>query len=129
MGISWKIYQNELSVGVGFEGEEDGWLANFGDNPIEYFKQYNVKLHPEYIAALPKMAKRLNEELKKREQKLKTLNVNSKEAKQLNEEIKWIKKYIDINAEDQKNCTPDKFEKLSRIRKKYSSKSICYQPQ
>ena len=70
-GISWKIYQNELSVGVGFEGEEDGWLANFGDNPIEYFKQYNVKLHPEYIAALPKMAKRLNEELAKAGTKIK----------------------------------------------------------
>ena len=54
-GVSWKIYQNELSVGVGFEGEEDSWLGNFGDNPIEYFNQYHVKLHPEYIAALPKM--------------------------------------------------------------------------
>ncbi len=123
-GVSWKIYQNELSVGVGFEGEEDGWLANFGDNPIEYFKQYNVKLHPEYIAALPKMAKRLNEELEKREQKLKTLDVNSKKAKQLNEEIKWIKKYIDINAEDQKNCTPDKFDKLSAFEKNIHQKAF-----
>ena len=33
--ISWKIYQNEISVGVGFSGEEDDWLANFTDNPIE----------------------------------------------------------------------------------------------
>jgi len=123
-GISWKIYQNELSVGVGFEGEEDGWLANFGDNPVEYFKQYNVKLHPEYIAALPKMAKRLNEELQKREKKLKALKVNSKEAKQLHEEIKWIKKYIDINAEDQKNCTPDKFEKLSPFEKNIHQKAF-----
>ena len=123
-GISWKIYQNELSVGVGFEGEEDGWLANFGDNPVEYFKQYNVKLHPEYIAALPKMAKRLNEELQKREKKLKRLEVSSKEAKQLHEEIKWIKKYIDINAEDQKNCTPDKFEKLSPFEKNIHQKAF-----
>ena len=115
--VSWKIYQNELSVGVGFEGEEDGWLANFGDNPIEYFKQYNVKLHPEYIAALPKMAQRLKEELEKGEQKLKTFNANSKGARQINEEIKRIKKYIDINTEDQKNCTSDKFEKLSQFEK------------
>src|SRR4051812_9435436 len=124
-GISWKIYQNELSVGVGFEGEEDPWLANFGDNPIEYFKQYNVKLHPEFIAALPKMAKQLNEELQKRKQKLKPLDADSKEAKQLNEEIKWIKKYIDINAEDQKNCTPDKFEKLSAFEKNIHQKAFA----
>jgi phospholipase C len=123
-GIAWKIYQNELSVGVGFEGEEDSWLANFGDNPIEYFKQYNVKLHPEYIKALPTMAKRLNEELEKREKKLKTLGAGSKEAKQVDEEIKWIKKYIDINTEDQKNCTPDKFEKLSQFEKNIHQKAF-----
>jgi len=123
-GISWKIYQNELSVGVGFEGEEDGWLANFGDNPIEYFKQYNVKLHPEYIAALPKMAQRLKEQLRKQEQKLKKLDAGSKEAKQVSEAIKWIKKNIDINTEDQKNCTPDKFEKLSPFEKAIHQKAF-----
>jgi phospholipase C len=25
--ISWRIYQNEVSVGVGLEGEEDAWLG------------------------------------------------------------------------------------------------------
>jgi len=123
-GISWKIYQNELSVGVGFEGEEDGWLANFGDNPIEYFKQYNVKLHPEYIKALPKAAAQLNKELEKRDQKLKKLDANSKEAKKLNEEIKWIKKYIAINSEDQKNCTSDKFERLSPLERNIHQKAF-----
>jgi len=122
--ISWKIYQNELSVGVAFEGEEDGWLANFGDNPIEYFTQYNVKLHPEYIAALPKMAEQLNEELKKKEQKLSSLEVNSKEAKQVNREIDGIKKRISINAKDQKNCTKEKFEQLSKLQKNLHKKAF-----
>jgi len=111
-------------VGVGFEGEEDGWLANFGDNPMEYFKQYNVKLHPEYIAALPKIAKQLNEELEKREKKLRTLKTDSKEAKHVNDEIKWIKKNLEINEEDQKECTPDKFEKLSAFEKKIHQKAF-----
>ncbi|WP_315823191.1 alkaline phosphatase family protein [Paraflavitalea speifideaquila] len=35
-GVSWKVYQNEISVGVGFEGEEDAWLANFTDNPWSF---------------------------------------------------------------------------------------------
>jgi phospholipase C len=47
--ISWKIYQNEISDGAPFEGEEDSWLGNFGDNPIEYFKQYNRRLSEKYI--------------------------------------------------------------------------------
>jgi len=123
-GISWKIYQNELAVGVGFEGEEDAWLSNFGDNPIEYFTQYNVKLHPEYIAALPKMAKQLSAEMQKREQKLSALDANSKEAQQMREEIEWFKKYLAINAEDQKNCTIEKYEQLSPHQKNLHQKGF-----
>jgi phospholipase C len=41
-GISWKIYQNELSLPTGLSGEEDAWLANFTDNPIEWFEQFNA---------------------------------------------------------------------------------------
>ena len=41
--ISWRIYQNEVSVDSGFEGEEEDWLANFTDNPIEWFKQFQVR--------------------------------------------------------------------------------------
>ena len=51
-GISWRIYQNEVSVPSGLEGEADAWLANFTDNPLEWFEQYNVgsrKIHREYV--------------------------------------------------------------------------------
>ena len=33
-GVSWKIYQNELSLESGLSSEEDDWLSNFSDNPI-----------------------------------------------------------------------------------------------
>ncbi len=52
-GVSWKIYQNELSLPTGFDNEEDAWLANFTDNPIEWFIQYNAEfseMHRDYIA-------------------------------------------------------------------------------
>ena len=42
-GISWKVYQNEIWLPSGLEGEHDAWLTNFGDNPLEYFTQYNVR--------------------------------------------------------------------------------------
>ncbi|HTR41063.1 MAG TPA: phospholipase C, phosphocholine-specific, partial [Pseudomonadales bacterium] len=42
LGISWKIYQNEIAVPSGLSDEENSWLGNFDDNPIEYFAQYNV---------------------------------------------------------------------------------------
>ncbi len=52
LGVSWRIYQNELSLESGLRGEHDAWLANFGDNPIEWFAQYGVRFaatHREYI--------------------------------------------------------------------------------
>jgi len=123
-GVSWKIYQNELSVGVGFEGEEDGWLANFGDNPIEYFKQFNVKLHREYIANLPKRAKQLSVELEKRQKQFPSLDPNSSEAKKMKADMDWIAKQMAMNAEDQQNCTMEKFEKLSAYEKSIHHKAF-----
>ena len=60
-GISWRVYQNELSVQSGLRGEKDAWLANFTDNPLEWFDQYHVgfrKTHREYLdrAAAPERA-------------------------------------------------------------------------
>lgn len=63
LGVSWKIYQNELSVGVGFEGEEDPWLANFGDNPIEFFRQFHVRFSPAHRAFLDARAASLAAEI------------------------------------------------------------------
>jgi len=51
-GVSWKVYQNELTMGYGLKGEESSWLSNFGTNVLEYFKQYNVRLHAGGIANL-----------------------------------------------------------------------------
>src|SRR5690606_12119465 len=62
-GISWKVYQNELSIPVGFEGEEENWLANFTNNNLEFHKQYHVRFHPAHRAFLAKTVKRLEEEL------------------------------------------------------------------
>ena len=34
-GISWKTYQNELSLPTGLTKEANAWLANYDDNPLE----------------------------------------------------------------------------------------------
>ena len=67
--VDWKIYQNELSVGVGFEGEEDDWLSNFTDNTLEFFKQYHVKRHPEYLSFLKKTKAELEIKLQEKPDK------------------------------------------------------------
>lgn len=102
-GISWKIYQNEISDGTAFKGEEDSWLGNFGDNPIEYFTQYNKKLAEKFIAnvkdeneknALREKAKTLNEKEKSIHAKAFTTNENDPNYKTLN-----TLKYTDGDSE------------------------------
>ncbi len=44
-GISWKIYQNELTLPSGLAGETDAWLSNYGDSVFEYFSQFKVEAH------------------------------------------------------------------------------------
>lgn len=51
-GISWKVYQNEISLQSGLRGEADAWLSNFTDNPLEWFTQYHVRFaegHREFL--------------------------------------------------------------------------------
>jgi phospholipase C len=42
-GIRWKSYQNELTHAKGLTGEQESWLANFGDNVLEYFAAFHIE--------------------------------------------------------------------------------------
>ena len=59
LGVSWKVYQNEITIDSGFTEAEDAWLANFGDNPLEYFNQYQVRLAPNRRAFIERRIKQL----------------------------------------------------------------------
>ncbi|GAB3570158.1 phospholipase C, phosphocholine-specific [Spirosoma luteolum] len=69
-GISWRIYQNEVSLPTGLSGDEDAWLSNFTDNPLEWFSQYHVRALPAYqryrtaqLATLPADISALEQQL------------------------------------------------------------------
>jgi phospholipase C len=62
-GISWKCYQNEIAIDTGFRGEEDPWLSNFQDNPLEFFAQFNIRLHPNHLEFLRTEQLRLQDEI------------------------------------------------------------------
>ncbi|HZX74876.1 MAG TPA: phospholipase C, phosphocholine-specific, partial [Cyclobacteriaceae bacterium] len=123
-GISWKIYQNELSVGVGFDGDQDAWLANFTDNPMEWFTQYHVKLHPAYIANLPKMIALLEAQIKSGEEKLKTLTEGTAEYTQLKTRLDRGLKELNIARHDITVCTKENFDRLSPFEKNIHQKAF-----
>jgi len=72
-GISWRIYQNELTVPNGLRGEADSWLANYGDNPIEWFEQYHVRLAPRHREHLANTARTMQADLDAAEKQLEKL--------------------------------------------------------
>jgi len=121
-GISWKVYQNEISVGVGLEGEADAWLGNFTDNPLEFFTQFNVKLSAGYIANLPKSAKLAEAELKKMEGELPSLAGDKAES--LKKRIDEYQKFLVKNAEEQKIFTIEKYNRLTDREKTIHNKAF-----
>src|ERR1051326_6775605 len=86
-GIPSKIYQNDISVDGGLTDEEDAWLDNFGDNPIEYFRQYNVKLSERYVNYLQKKSASLPLEIEATEKKLHSMNANHKHFEELQKQL------------------------------------------
>jgi len=73
-GVSWKCYQNEVSIDTGLRGEQDPWLSNFQDNPLEFFGQYHIFLHPPHIEEMKRQNKPVDgrslKDLSSREQAL-----------------------------------------------------------
>ncbi|RFM28178.1 phosphocholine-specific phospholipase C [Deminuibacter soli] len=62
-GISWKVYQNEISIDTGFQGEEDAWLSSFTDNPLEWFSQYHIGFAAQYRKHLAASEAALTDEI------------------------------------------------------------------
>jgi len=109
-GISWNIYQNELSVGVGFEGEEDDWLSNYDDNPLEYFSQYHVRFLPSHIMYMQQRADKLKQEIEK------TSEASDARAKK--------QRLLDRITRDLEIFTLENFSKLSERDKSIHSKAF-----
>jgi phospholipase C len=120
--IPWKIYQNELSVGVGFEGEEDAWLANFTDNPIEWFSQYHVQFLPAYIAFLPRKIQLLRERITSTENKLTSLPDG--EASKAKRELEYLRRVLQTSIEEQKKYTLANYQKLTAREQKLHERAF-----
>lgn len=67
--IPWKVYQNELSLPTGLEGEAEAWLSNFTDNPLEWFTRFRVRRSRKYEQYLVQRLAAFEKELPELEQK------------------------------------------------------------
>ena len=113
-GISWKIYQNELSIETGLSSEEEDWLANFTDNPIEWFSQYGVRFHPAHYAYLEKMEKILPGEMAGLEKQLAAINEENEEKEKLRTTLKR-KQELWEQVQQRHKWAKDNFDKLPQF--------------
>lgn len=120
--ISWRVYQNEISLQTELDGEDESWLANFTDNNLEWFTQYNVRFHKEHYDFLVKRTGELPSEINELEEELKKADKNKarkieKMLTQKKQQLVKYKKEIII-------WSPENFEKLSDYEKNLHTKAF-----
>lgn len=109
-GVEWKFYQNDLSCGGGFQGEERSWLANFGCNLLEFFKVYNVQFSDRYVTNLQKQIDELPAEIRA----LTEASPSSDEVSKKNQTaIKKKQEALDKATEEMGKWSADSYAKLS----------------
>jgi phospholipase C len=123
-GISWKVYQNEIWLASGLEGEYDAWLTNFGDNPLEYFTQYNVRFAEQHRRHINWQLRNLPSQIKALQQKLASKETAAADEdpleKQLADKIAALKQ-----AEyERPRFTAENYEKLSAREKSIHAKAL-----
>lgn len=122
--ISWKVYQNEVSLDHGMTDEEDRWLGNFGDNVLEYFHQYNVKYLKSYVDYLPKRITLLQEDVNKLQAKLQTLQTDSDAYKDVQNALQHKQQSLQQAKEDEQKYTADNFNSLINHHKSIHAKAF-----
>lgn len=121
-GVSWKIYQNELTVPNGLVGEADAWLGNFGCNPIEWFPQFGVRFTPKHQEYLERTEKVLGSELASVSEKLK--NETGAAADKLRARQTQLEEALKRIAADRKEFTAENFAALSARAKNLHDKAF-----
>lgn len=105
--VSWAVYQNEISLPKGMKGQQEPYLANFTDNPLEWFSQYHVKFSPKYLDFAKNKVREITDKLSQ--------NPENKVA--LEKELKYYQD--DIQQYDPKN-----WDQLSEVEKNLHKKAF-----
>jgi phospholipase C len=122
--ISWKHYQNEIAIDTGLQGEEDPWLSNFQDNPLEFFGQYNIKLYDKHIAHLQKKSTILPDEIAVVEKQITALPAGDAHIDHLQKQLKQKQRDLENTKKDMASLDPGKFASLPQREKNLHQKGF-----
>lgn len=121
-GISWKVYQNEISVQTVLEGEDESWLGNFTDNNLEWFSQYHVRFSAGHYRFLVTRSEQVPVEIAVLQKELANLKPNKVQAvkKKLEQKQNQLAKY----KEELAKYNPENFAKLSKFEQHLHQKAF-----
>jgi phospholipase C len=122
--ISWKCYQNEVAIDTGFDGEEDAWLSNFQDNPLEFFGQYNIHMHPKHIEALEKRSTQTPVMIADLQKKIDALPPGDAHIDHLKHQLKELQAYFEDIKKEKEKYKPGQFDQLSDHEKSLHKKAF-----
>ena len=119
-GISWKVYQNEISLPTGVD--DASLLANFTDNNLEWFSQYNVRYSTGFQRYIKDLQKSLPSEIADLEKGMNQLSEDKKQEYQ--KKLKKKKKQLNQVKDVLKTWNYENFEKLSEYDKNLHNKAF-----
>lgn len=119
LGISWKVYQNEVSLDTLVE--DDSLLANFTDNNLEWFKQYHVRFSPGYYEFLIHRKKALEDEFAQIEKDGEPKGADEKFL----QELQKRREELPLVLEHLEKYHPKNFDKLPDFEKRLHEKAFA----
>ncbi|MEP6492165.1 MAG: phospholipase C, phosphocholine-specific [bacterium] len=112
-GVSWRMYQNEVSLDSGLAADEDAWLSSFGDNPIEWFTQFNVRFAKSRRAFLPKFIAAAPALIEAKERALAAADLTAEAREKLRKDVAGLRARLEIAAVEIAKYTDSAWNALS----------------
>ena len=122
--ISWKVYQNDVRAGGGFDGEERNWLSNYNCNPLEYYDQYHVNFTERNIKSLQKLVDDLPKEIGKLKEQIATLKEGSEEYVKRQKALQKKQDVLDNASKELETYSKANFDKLPQKEKNLHKKAF-----
>ncbi|HEY4287814.1 MAG TPA: phospholipase C, phosphocholine-specific [Puia sp.] len=123
-GVPWRVYQNDLTLGGGFSGEERAWLANFGCNLLEPFDQFNCRFSLRYTQSLKERISTLTTAIAGLRAKAAALSPGDNNAEKIQKEIDKKQALLADAQKLQERFTPENFAKLTQKEKDLYQKAF-----
>lgn len=113
--ISWRVYQNDIHCGGGYDEEQRAWLTNYTCNTLEWLSQYNVRFFDRYIQSLNEQLMWINNDIIK----LRRDSLSSNAEAAANGKNNLAKKKIELKMVENEliKWSKENFDKLTLYQK------------